>query len=137
MTNAYRLNMWASMLSRTGVDPVSNVYPIGDVLSASWSASANTAPSSARREVLAIVDMQTLGWGDDALRSVQEIPICWERVKVLPTPAFRTAGHLITAWSLHMIELLPSAIAGPVMAKLRALLVPLPAFAYRVPTNCG
>lgn len=135
-TNAYRLNRWATILSGTGSEPVLNVRPLDQLLSAPRTP-AGAAQGAESARVLAIVDMETLDWGDNGLRSARDIPACWEKVSTLVAPADSTAGRLLTSLAARGAALLPGKLARPVVGKLDSQLAPLPAHVYRVPASCG
>ncbi len=136
--NTERLNQWVGILSGTGLEHARNLRPLSELRLLPGRPPPEAMPATSERGiVLAIVDQQTLDWGDNGLRSVRDIPVCWEKVAELQAPEKPTGGRLITSWALTMVRFLPGTISSRMGEKLESLLTPLPASIYRVPANCG
>lgn len=135
--NAYRFNIWAQAVSDIGRGPVSNLHRIIELVGATREGSTGTTPPSDRGEILAIVDSQTLEWGDNGLRSVHDIPTCWQKVETLQPPANATAGRVLISLAGRIAGFAPRAVAGPIQARVDSLLTPKPADVFRVPVGCS
>ncbi len=136
VTNAYRLNTWAGILSGAGELPVQNLRSMSDLVGASAQPSVGKIPNPQPGDVLAIVDNETLNWGDNGLRSVRDIPSCWQKVATLSPPADTSLGRILTLAAARLVDFGPRAIAAPISAKLASLLTPRPADVYAVPPTC-
>ena len=92
------------------------------------------ADGSVPRRV-AIVDQQTLRWGNNAIRSLDDVPSCFRKVGVL-VPVREGAGQ----WIGSALEHATSAIA-PLGQQARnaldAVTVARPAVIYEVPPGCS
>ena len=137
VTNTERLDLWVAMVSGTGLEPTRNLRPMSDLFSGRPRSSGSTEPPHGAGDTLAIVDRQTLDWGNNGLRSTRDVPRCWEKITTLHPPADPAAGHFVTSWAVKLMQSLPGTIAQRVASKLESQLTPLPADVYRIPPGCG
>jgi hypothetical protein len=132
MTNAERLNLWASMLRGSGVTPVHNLRSMSDL----FDRNKRARPRS-DQESFAVVDSQTIDWGSNGIRSVKQIPVCWQKGAMLPARDDPSAGRYVTHLAIRASRAIPAAIGERIAVRLERQLTALPAEIYRVPFNCG
>lgn len=108
------------------------VRPLDDIIHPTGPAQESTPPAKA----YAIVDMHTLGWSSDPIKSLGDVPACWQNQGALAPPRFSTAGGMITKGILGFSAFLPGGIAKKVESVVQPLLVPKPAYVFAVPAEC-
>jgi hypothetical protein len=92
-----------------------------------------SAPPNAERVV--ILDSQTWGWASrEPIRTLQDVPSCWQREGVLP-PRADGAGVGLAAAGGTALSSVPG--MGSVAARLRSLSTPAPAFVFRLLPGCA
>jgi len=86
------------------------------------------------RPVFALVDLQTLGWGDNGIATAAEIPPCWRRAGEL-VPVREGAGRWIGEALLSAAQWLPDP-SGTAVKMLAGVTEIRPAWIFAVPDNC-
>jgi 4-amino-4-deoxy-L-arabinose transferase-like glycosyltransferase/putative flippase GtrA len=84
----------------------------------------------------AIVDTQTIDWGNSSIKSVENIPHCWQKEGVLEPKIEKTAGGIIIHAILLAISQFPTVATNKLNAIFRPLAAPRPAYIFNVPINC-
>jgi len=110
------------------------VEPLADLVNPS---SRNASDATARRDRprFAIVDLQTLDWGDNGLRTLLDVPPCWRRIGQLE-PVREGAGR----WIANALLAAANAVSSPNGAVVRALAGVTeirPAWIFDVPGKCA
>jgi 4-amino-4-deoxy-L-arabinose transferase-like glycosyltransferase len=92
-------------------------------------ARAGTVRRGGRSEAVGVVDLQTIGWGRDAIRRLSDVPSCWQRIGQLDPRLSPGAGA--TADALRALLDLGGRLAGIAPpAAIRGLVEIKPAFLY-------
>jgi len=137
VTNAERLNRWVAMVSRTDVAPVRNLRSMSFLFDASKDGPKPSRAISSAGDDLAIVDVETIGWGNNGIGSVMQIPPCWEKMGTLPAKANVTAAGVVTRSIETVLRFLPAGAGASAADKLAERFTTLPALLYRVPAACA
>jgi hypothetical protein len=87
-------------------------------------------------QILAVVDRQTLDWGNNGIRSIRQVPTCWQRIGVLKPRFDAFAGRWLVALLTNSLRHLPAGIGVVPAGSLERRMTPLPADVYRVVSDC-
>lgn len=132
VANAARRNVWAGLLPGTKPGHVGNVHSMQDLFGGPGTETRAPRPPDA----VAIVDPQTIGWGQNGIAAVSDIPPCWVQIESLPPQVRDTLGRRLTTAAAAAASLLPARVARPAMARFVSLTAPSPAQVYRIPETC-
>jgi 4-amino-4-deoxy-L-arabinose transferase-like glycosyltransferase len=127
--------LYDSLLRQGRVKPL-HFELLRDLAGAAPTAAGASGQGPARAgAAYAIVDWQTMGWGNGSVR-VKQVPTCWRRVARLEPTGFG-AGRWVALGVLRLFDLLPAAIADRAKPHAAALVQPQPAEIYEVPADCA
>jgi hypothetical protein len=84
----------------------------------------------------AILDTQTIDRGNSSIKSVENIPHCWQKEGILEPKIEKTAGEIIIHAILLAISHFPTVAANKLNAIFHPLAAPRPAYIFNVPINC-
>lgn len=122
LTNAYRAGVYYDLMQgRTG--------------SAVKSLSELKADGGVAKNYV-VVDLETIAWGKNSLRKLEDVPACWRKIHTL-TPAGFGNGEKVAASLQAATSWLPKRIGSVAEKRLNELRTPEPAFVYEVSAACA
>ena len=84
-----------------------------------------------------VVDTQTMSWQpQEPIKKLSEVPPCWGTATPLEPYPQSGPGYRIAAGLLEVAGRLPAALSSRLVPAFEALVRPLPAYVYRVPSSC-
>jgi hypothetical protein len=135
-TNAERLNRWVGLVTDTDVAAVRNLRSMSALFEATKLGPRPSEVVSPAGNDFAIVDGETIGWGNNGISSITQIPPCWQKIGTLPTRANATAGSVVITSIETVLRAIPAAAGASAADKLAGRFTPRPALLYRVPASC-
>lgn len=92
---------------------------------------------SANKEVIALIDLQNVAWGNrrNTIKQLSDVPACWVPVGTL-TPAPLGAGHWIVQTLMSAGVLLPSHLQQRYLSALQPVATPATGHLFKVDMTC-
>jgi len=134
MSNGYRAGGYHDMLRRPDSAKVA-LSSISDLFPEPGAEGRESAPSGIGGYV--VVDTQTMSWQpQEPIKKLSEVPPCWGTATPLEPYPQSGPGYRIAAGLLEVAARLPAALSSRLVPAFEALVRPLPAYVYRVPSSC-
>ncbi len=130
LSNAYRASSYRHLLTGNNqglVNPIENIINPN---------AENYLRGLATDKFYAIIDMQTIDWGNSPIKSVDNVPACWKNEGVLEPMAPSLVGGSLVKGAILIIDQLPNIIVDKLDHVFRSLITPKPAYIFSAPLNC-
>jgi 4-amino-4-deoxy-L-arabinose transferase-like glycosyltransferase len=125
----------ASFLSvMQGENPLKNVYELADLAEKDTPKKVNSTDEH-EPAAYAILDMETMEWGNNPSLSPSRLPTCWIKVTTLKPIGFGN-GERVLALIRSAVAFIPGSFGVKLIDYADSLLRPRPALVYAIPNDC-